>query len=345
MPVVKVLTSQLGDEVLSVLGTTGNPIELIPENVNTSGGVVPLPATLYVSKASAVGSPDGSIGAPFTTIAAAIVAAKLLGGNVSLVIEASGDGDYSAEGNQTSVGITILGFATTGGGAVPVVVMPTFNFNGTSEVSVGNGVVFPTAVTGDGVLFGDQAEFPGGFLGTLGLDLNGCALGGDAVCSGYFSDGCSYAPGAWTVHCSGTGVLITNPATDPTQAGQITFTGAAGEVVFDARAAFLHESGGGVVVNGTLTVQSRGAQAQVTVATPVLAAAALGYVDVNVSGTELAPLTTTDVVTVNPTADLHAAGAAGGFLASARVSAANTVRLAFVGTLAGGNVDFRIARA
>jgi hypothetical protein len=45
-----------------------------------------------------------------------------------------------------------------------------------------------------------------------------------------------------------------------------------------------------------------------------------------------------------PSGPLIAAGAAGGFYVNTRVSATNNVRLAFVGTLAGGNVNFLFTR-
>ncbi len=77
------------------------------------------------------------------------------------------------------------------------------------------------------------------------------------------------------------------------------------------------------------------------VVVPALAAGALGYVDVNLSGTNLVGITTTDPIIVNPTADLVAAGAGNGGLLSARISALNTCRLAFIGTLAGGSVNFK----
>jgi hypothetical protein len=86
------------------------------------------------------------------------------------------------------------------------------------------------------------------------------------------------------------------------------------------------------------------AQALISVAVPALAAAALGYVDVSLVGTALAGAPAGSQIIAEPQADLAAAGAAGGFYVNARVSATNTVRLAFVGTLAGGNVNFLFTR-
>lgn len=75
---------------------------------------------------------------------------------------------------------------------------------------------------------------------------------------------------------------------------------------------------------------------------PVLATDELGYADVNVSGT-LAGLNTGDPVIVNPEADVEAAGAGNGGFINARVSALNTVRLAFIGATTAHAVNFKIA--
>ncbi len=85
-------------------------------------------------------------------------------------------------------------------------------------------------------------------------------------------------------------------------------------------------------------------KAQISVVVPALAAAELGYVDVSTVGTELAGLGVGNVVVATPTEDLAAAGATNGFYASCRVSAADTIRLAFVGLLAGGASDFIFCR-
>jgi hypothetical protein len=86
------------------------------------------------------------------------------------------------------------------------------------------------------------------------------------------------------------------------------------------------------------------AQALISVAVPALAAAALGYVDVSLVGTALAGAPAGSQIIATPQADLAAAGANQGHYVGARVSATSTVRLAFVGTLAGGNVNFLFTR-
>jgi len=82
-----------------------------------------------------------------------------------------------------------------------------------------------------------------------------------------------------------------------------------------------------------------------SVVVPAVAADAVGYVDTTLVGTALEGFFAVgDPVVVNPTTDLVAAGAGGGLL-NARISAANTLRCAFVGALAGGAADFTVSRA
>jgi hypothetical protein len=83
--------------------------------------------------------------------------------------------------------------------------------------------------------------------------------------------------------------------------------------------------------------------ATVSIVVPAVAAGQVGYVDTNISATALGGITTADAVLVNPTSDLVAAGAGGGFL-NARISATNTLRAAFVGPLAGGAANFLVTK-
>jgi hypothetical protein len=86
------------------------------------------------------------------------------------------------------------------------------------------------------------------------------------------------------------------------------------------------------------------AQATISVAVPVVAAATLAYLNVSTVGTALEGITTADVVVGAPVSDLAAAGAGNGDYVGCYVSAANTLRLAFQGTLAGGAVNFNFKR-
>lgn len=86
------------------------------------------------------------------------------------------------------------------------------------------------------------------------------------------------------------------------------------------------------------------AQATISVAVPAVAAGTLAYLNVSTVGTALEGITTADVVVGAPTADLAAAGAGNGDYVGCYVSAANTLRLGFQGTLAGGAVNFNFKR-
>lgn len=84
--------------------------------------------------------------------------------------------------------------------------------------------------------------------------------------------------------------------------------------------------------------------ATISVNVPAVAAGTLAYLDVSVAGTSLDGVTTADQVYACPTADLAAAGAGAGYYVGCRVSATNTVRLTFQGTLAGGAVNFTFSK-
>jgi hypothetical protein len=77
----------------------------------------------------------------------------------------------------------------------------------------------------------------------------------------------------------------------------------------------------------------------ISVVVPAVLAGQVGYVDVLTAGTRLAGILAATPIAGNPTADLVAAGAGGGFL-NCRVSATGTIRCAFVGPLAGGASNF-----
>lgn len=81
----------------------------------------------------------------------------------------------------------------------------------------------------------------------------------------------------------------------------------------------------------------------ISVAVPGVAAGAVGYATVSTTDTELAGITASDVVVANPTAQLHAAGTGGAYV-NCRVSALETIELAFLGPLAGGNLNFLFSR-
>jgi len=90
-----------------------------------------------------------------------------------------------------------------------------------------------------------------------------------------------------------------------------------------------------------LFVAERQARETLSIVVPAVAAGNVGYVSTAFVG-ELAILQTNDPLVGNPTADLVAAGAGGGFV-NCWVDAPGSVRCSFVGPLAGGAVNFTFA--
>jgi len=93
-----------------------------------------------------------------------------------------------------------------------------------------------------------------------------------------------------------------------------------------------------ILTNGTLRVIGTPGTEIVNVVVPAVLDGQVGYLDVVMAG-ELTALPANTGIVATPTADLVAAGAGGGYINS-RVSAPGTVRMAFIGPLAGGAVDF-----
>jgi hypothetical protein len=131
-------------------------------------------------------------------------------------------------------------------------------------------------------------------------------------------------------------LMSQNPSTATLTAG----TG----FVFDS---FTYQSwltNAGVLTAGQIFTTEFPQFADITVAVPAIAANALDYLDVTLVGTALAGLVADSPILVNPKADIEAAGAGLGGLIYARVSALNTVRLAFKGQTTAHNVDMRFSR-
>jgi len=76
---------------------------------------------------------------------------------------------------------------------------------------------------------------------------------------------------------------------------------------------------------------------------PAVAAGAVGYLDRTTVATALAGIVVGELIEAAPQVDLVAAGAGGGYI-NCRVSAANTIRMAFIGPLAGGAANFIFKR-
>jgi hypothetical protein len=80
-----------------------------------------------------------------------------------------------------------------------------------------------------------------------------------------------------------------------------------------------------------------------SVVVPAVAADAVGYVNKSTVGTGLEGILVGETIVANPTSDLVAAGAGGGFI-NAWVVGTSSIRFSFSGALAGGAANFLVKR-
>lgn len=120
----------------------------------------------------------------------------------------------------------------------------------------------------------------------------------------------------------------------------VTISNAAGPAIeMDTYSHASFVAGGGVFA-GTIVVVGTPKET-LSIVVPAVLAGQVGYVTTAFAGA-LAGLPQDTPIVANPTADLVAAGAGGGFI-NARVSVAGSVRCAFLGPLAGGASNFTFA--
>ncbi len=132
------------------------------------------------------------------------------------------------------------------------------------------------------------------------------------------------------------------------EARNVRFAGdvLAGSLIIDSVSQQAARAGGVTfTIAGATQVSDAPVSATVSIVVPAVAADAVGYVNTSLVGTPLEGVFTVagQAVHVNPESDLVAAGAGGGFI-NARISAADTLRCAFHGQLAGGAANFTVAR-
>lgn len=103
---------------------------------------------------------------------------------------------------------------------------------------------------------------------------------------------------------------------------------------------------GGTVTGGALLeVLAEQPRATISIVVPALAAGEMGFATGSLVGTILAGIQPNTPINVTSSQDLSAAGAGrGGVLGAPRISAANTVKVAFTGALAGGASNFIVTR-
>lgn len=312
---------------------------------------VPFTTLMWVSSSTSTPTADqnGSDDDPFATIQQAVDALPATGGTICIV-----QGDYTAEDVAIVGASKLINFIGYGALSVPWAAL-------TAEQSVALDNCSTTSIDA-----GDALEmhecFCSGPVTALGfINLNGgllfgaCSVGALTAGTGLKANGYVFtntieANNINLQNCELQGNVTINDAAGQLRLCEINspitieFVGSAGVLQVDAYTHQRFLTAGASIVNGTLSVISALQRATISVVVPAVAAAELGYADVSTVGTALEGLATDDPVTGNPTEDLAAAGATNGGFINCRVSAADTIRCAFVGALAGGASDFVFVR-
>lgn len=314
------------------------------------GAIEPLRWVRYVDADTQATTHDGSIAAPFLTVQEAfddLSAKGFTRGAILICPETSiipTAGPLVVPADSIGFELAIVGIGAS---------ERTAETGGTSE---GFGLVVPFAGLSVGTggtnvhiilenLAGVLSEGTTGAIVAIGAEPEPPAECAFSLCNCYFAR--INAPESRVLMQGST--VANDVDANSIDAYETTTGGGGGAATWTAQVIRLDESTNRelTILGCTLTADSievlgRCQRATFTVAVPNLANVTLGYVDVDTTGNMAVDVG--DVVVAAPVADLHAAGANGGFLAYARVSALNTVRLAFVGALTAGNVDFVIAR-
>jgi hypothetical protein len=168
----------------------------------------------------------------------------------------------------------------------------------------------------------------GNFAATIAIIFS-ASFGGNCTTTGNMT--ARFVDFASQVNCGGAATFYKARCSNVTQ-----ITGALVSD-FDSIAAVLP-----VLSFGSFILQTEVPRITLSVAVPVVANDQVGYVNVSLVGTGLAGLLAADsLIVANPTTDLVGAGAGGGYI-NVRFNAANSLRFAFLGPLAGGAANFSV---
>lgn len=305
-----------------------------------SSGVTPFSNILYVDKRTQkpLDEQTGSIGAPFSTLQAAIDAIPEITdlggyspqGGVLLIV----GNEYSSESLvlSTNVAFVAVGSPENIAGQVVLGTIDCQGFDAEFKgVKVANPLVNASTVYAHDSFFFSHMTVAGGFI------CNRCEIGSGFTTSFFRAANCRLISGEMSMDVG----EIINSDLD----GSAVFTSADALLIDHysyTRAAF--EFGTEFTAVGALTIVDRAGTFSVggefEVVVPELIGAATAFVDVNTTGTSLDGVDTQTLVLVNPTDD----DMAGGVFLHARVSDVDTLRFAFAGPYAGGPVIFRVAR-
>lgn len=309
--------------------------EWFPAAPPAGGTIVPLPGVRYVDADSAVADPDGSIAKPYLTVQAAFNDLQALNQFTIFVapsVASPGDltvpGPFDANCSIVGMGPNQVSRETDGEstGYCLCAVMGTITYEaagtlGNCRIGAENINIDAFVATNDGppqsvrfMMTGCEClsiNAPGGRLYTYQSTLRTVVCSDAVIYQAQLNDGASF-------NCP-----------NGLQLDYDTYH----------RAALMQ-----LTLPSTAFVVGSAPSVQLTVTVPTLASGELGYATVDVSGTLLDGLSVRDIVCVNFANDLAAAGAGNGGFINPRVSASNTVKLAFLGALAGGDTAVNIAK-
>lgn len=342
-------------------GVPGNVLTRVavpgaPDNVlwgAGGGSLAQLTNTRWVDKNTTVPLVDqtGTVGAPFSTLAAGILALAATGGTLLIL-----PGDYSAEGapDMAVDGAFTVGFINVAGAQV----VPG-DASGLQEVVlpglVGSASKFVQGCTCGNLTSSNlhvsavSSEIHGVLLAHLNARLWGCSFTRDAgvgynitVELGTLSANQCFIRGAGDLFYLPAGHHQVFGCTFGAGTGLVDGPAPGVVVEFDPMTHFNYDRayGANFGANANPQIISLPEIRIGSGVVPALAAGALDYLDVNVAVAGLPAIAEATRVNVYMNADLAAAGAGAGFMPYARVSAPDTVRLTFVGALAGGLTDF-----
>lgn len=342
------VSQQLLNQILSLLAE--QPFPLLPITTTPlSSLVASLTRVMWVDGGTTAATADqtGQVSAPFKTITQA-VAALPTGGTLLIV-----PGDYSTEaavgvGSATTF-VNLAGLQYPGIVAIRPVLLPSLTGDGaknimgcqlTAAVTSNNTITTQSCNIATNITAVGYQDFHSVITVTNTIQVNGAASDAELR-------GTRYAIGAGPIPNinlpAARTLRLVDVLFDIAGSVNINFAGAGGLIDADGASFSSFAASAGAIVNGAFQTLWQGwAKVIANVVVPALAATELGYVDVPLAGTILEGTAINSGIIVAPQADLAAAGVGNGFFCNARVSAANTVRLAFVGLLAGGATNFTI---
>lgn len=319
------------------------------------GAGAPLSHVLYVDAGTAVAPADqtGSQGSPFSTLAAALLAAAVVpevnfARYCTLAIV---PGDYTAEGEQELPPVILLFQAMGPGVLLPAFATPdpleaigatAFSgcqfagftaAQGLSETQWSLDLLNGSRCSGNIVMFGDLTVhgFGESQPSQLGPGLN--FINGDIECRVFTATDLFLGALAATITTAGVEWQNTRFSND----GR-TITSSAGMAVDLFTLNNLFSTGATFPIASNIAPCI--ATAPIAVAVPALLAGELSYVDVDLTGSRLDGIQPNEPIGFAPVEDVEAAGVDQGTPIGVRVSAANTARLSFVGVTSAHSVDF-----